>query len=164
MKIAVLSDTHGNHGLAADMLSRISAVDHIIHLGDNVADADCIEYELARPIIKIAGNCDYACGCPREILLEIDETRIFATHGDHYSVKSGLDNLLLKSTRERAEIALYGHTHVPFIRRHGNTLLVNPGSLKKDAATHSLAIISINKNNLLAELVFSDILDDSRLP
>jgi putative phosphoesterase len=153
MKIAVLSDTHGNSLLAVKMLSGFANLTHIIHLGDTISDAECIESALGRSIIKVAGNCDTLDSHPREILLNLADTRIFITHGDCYSVKSGLDRLVDKSIRENAGIAVYGHTHLPTIRQYNHMLLVNPGCLKKAASLHSIAILSIRNNVITAEIV-----------
>jgi uncharacterized protein len=153
MRIAILSDTHGNYQLAVKILSRFTDLTHIIHLGDTISDAECIECALGQPIIKVAGNCDTVDNNPREILLNLEETRIFLTHGDCYSVKEGLDRLLSKSVRENAGIAVYGHTHVPSVRQYDTTLLINPGCLKKAAAIHSIAILSIENSTISAEIV-----------
>lgn len=153
MKIAVLSDTHGNYQRAIEILSRCTDIAHIIHLGDIISDAERIEYALGCPVIKVAGNCDYACASPREILMNMEKTRIFLTHGDHYSVKQGLDRLIDKSIRENARIAMYGHTHVPFVHQCNTTLLVNPGCLNKNASIHSIAILSIENNDISAEIL-----------
>jgi uncharacterized protein len=153
MKIAILSDTHGNNQLAINILSRFTDLSHIIHLGDTIADAESIESALGHSIIKIAGNCDSGDKYPREILLKLNGTRILLTHGDCFSVKDGLDKLRNKSVRENARIALYGHTHVPSIRHDNATLFINPGCLKKAAAINSIAILSIKNRVICSEIV-----------
>ena len=153
MKIAIMSDTHGNYQLAVKILSGFPDLTHIIHLGDTISDAECIESALGHPIIKVAGNCDTVDNNPREILWNLGKTKIFLTHGDCYSVKEGLDRLLCKSARENAVIAMYGHTHVPSVLQFDTTLLVNPGCLKKAAAIHSIAILSIENSVISAEIV-----------
>jgi putative phosphoesterase len=153
MKIAILSDTHGNYQLAVKIVSSFTDLTHIIHLGDTISDAEYIESALGHPIIKVAGNCDTTGNNPREMILNLGETRMFLTHGDCYSVKEGLDMLLYKSARENAGIAMYGHTHVPSVLQFDTTLLVNPGCLKEAAAIHSIAILSIENSVISAEIV-----------
>ena len=135
MKIAVLSDTHGNYPLAIKMLDRISGLDCIIHLGDIMQDADIIEYALGIPVIKLAGNCDSAAKADRELLLNISGMRFFLSHGDLYRVKNGIEKIYEKATSVKAGIVVYGHTHVAAVQKKGEILLVNPGSLKDASDT-----------------------------
>lgn len=119
MKIAVLSDTHGNYPLAIQMLDRFSGLDYIIHLGDTLQDADVIEYALDIPVIKLAGNCDPSTKAPRELLLTIRDTTFFLSHGDLYRVKTGTESIYKKAASENAAVVLFGHTHVPAIQKQG---------------------------------------------
>lgn len=156
MKIAVLSDTHGNYPLGITMLDRISGLDCVIHLGDVLSDAEIIEYALDIPVIKLAGNCDSSTNADRELLLNISEMTFFLSHGDLYQVKSGIDRIYEKATSEKAEIVLYGHTHIPAIQKKGEILLVNPGSLKAAAAQQSLAILNILNREVSVEIIVAN--------
>ena len=153
MKIAVLSDTHGNYPLAIKMLDRISGLDCIIHLGDIIPDADIIECALDIPVIKLAGNCDSAPEAARELLLNISDRAIFLSHGDVYRVKNGIERIYEKASSVKAGIVLYGHTHVPAIQKKGEVLLVNPGSLKAAAKQQSLALLNILNREVAAEII-----------
>ncbi len=153
MKIAVLSDTHGNYPLAIKMLDRISGLDCIIHLGDLLPDADIIEYALDIPVIKLAGNCDSVSEAARELLLSIGDRTFFLSHGDVYRVKNGIERIYEKASSVKAGIVLYGHTHVPAIQKKGEVLLVNPGSLKAAAVQQSLAILTILNREVSAEII-----------
>lgn len=152
MKIAVLSDTHGNYPLAIKMLDCISGLDCIIHLGDILPDADIIECALDIPVIKLAGNCDSAPEAARELLLNIGDRTFFLSHGDVYRVKNGVERIYEKASSVKAGIVLYGHTHVPVIQKKGEILLVNPGCLKAAAAQQSLAILTILHREVSAEI------------
>lgn len=153
MKIAVLSDTHGNYPLAVRVLDRIPDLSGIIHLGDNTCDAAVVEAALSRPVIKVAGNCDAAAEGARELLLNIGETNLFLTHGDLYNVKCGIDRLILRVARENVAIALYGHTHIPSIQERDNILFVNPGCLRKAADCQTIALLSIANGAVSADIV-----------
>jgi putative phosphoesterase len=155
MKIAVLSDTHGNYPLAIQALDRISDLDCIIHLGDTIEDADIIECALEMPVIKLAGNCDAAAKVPRELFMVISNVKIFLSHGDLYRVKNGIDKIHEKASLENAAIVLYGHTHIPAIQKKGEILLVNPGSLKEASHQQTLAILSIKNGEAAAEIVLT---------
>jgi len=153
MKIAVLSDTHGNYPLAIQMLDRFSNLDCIIHLGDTLQDAEVIECALDIPVVKLAGNCDTSPNAPRELLLTINTMTFFLSHGDLYRVKSGLEIIYQKAASENAAVVLYGHTHVPVIQKQGKILLVNPGTLKEAAPHQSLAILTFQHGEVSAEIV-----------
>jgi len=153
MKIAVLSDTHGNYPLAIQALDRIPGLDCIIHLGDTLEDADIIECALSLPVIKLAGNCDHAPSAPRELLMTVNTLNIFLSHGDLYRVKTGITKIHEKASSEKASIVLYGHTHIPAIQEKAGILLVNPGSLKNAAPQQSLAILSLCNGEAAAEIV-----------
>jgi putative phosphoesterase len=152
MKIAVLSDTHGNYPLAVQALDRFPWLDCIIHLGDTLQDADIIECALTIPVIKLAGNCDSSTKAPRELLLTIRDMTFFLSHGDLYRVKSGIELIYEKASRENAAVVLYGHTHIPAIQKKGQILLVNPGSLKKAALQQSLAILTLKNGEVSAHI------------
>ncbi|RQW87782.1 MAG: YfcE family phosphodiesterase [Geobacter sp.] len=153
MKIAVLSDTHGNYPLAIKMLDRISGLDCIIHLGDIVHDADIIECALDIPVIKLAGNCDSAPKAARELLLNISDMTIFLSHGDLYRVKNGIERICKKAASAAADILLYGHTHVPAIQKNGKILLVNPGTLKENAVQQSLVVLTLLNREVSAKII-----------
>ena len=153
MKIAVLSDTHGNYPLAIQMLDRFSNLDCIIHLGDTLQDADVIECALDVPVVKLAGNCDTSPKAPRELLLTINAMTFLLSHGDLYRVKTGMERIYQKASSENAAVVLYGHTHVPAIQKQGKILLVNPGTLKEAASKQSLAILTIQNSEVSAEIV-----------
>lgn len=153
MKIAVLSDTHGNYPLAIKMLDRISNLDCIIHLGDVLHDADIIEHALSIPVIKLAGNCDSTPKTKRELLLNISGRSLFLSHGDLYRVKNGIDRIYERASSVSANIVLYGHTHVPAVQKKGEILLVNPGTLKDSAVPQSLAVLHLSDKEASAEII-----------
>lgn len=156
MKIAVLSDTHGNYPLAITMLDSIPGLDYVIHLGDIIQDADIIECALSIPIIKLSGNCDSSSNAARELLLNIGNKTFFLSHGDLYAVKNGIERIYRRASSMSATIVLYGHTHVAGIVKKGEILLVNPGTLKDAGYKRSLAVLTLNENEVTAEIVVAE--------
>jgi len=153
LRIAVLSDTHGNYPLAVRILDRLPGMAGIIHLGDNIGDADTIELALSRPLTKIAGNCDPASEEARELLLSVNRSTLLLTHGDRYGVKSGIDRLYRRVAGENIGVVLYGHTHTPSILERDDILFVNPGSLGYKTLSPSIALLSITTQGVSAEIV-----------
>lgn len=153
LRIAVLSDTHGNYPLAVRILDRLPGLSGIVHLGDNIQDAEAIELALSRPVTRVAGNCDPASEGARELLLPVNDSTLFLTHGDRYSVKLGLERLFRRVAGEGIGVVLYGHTHVPSIMELDRILFVNPGSLGTKASSPSIALLTFNNQGVSAEIL-----------
>jgi putative phosphoesterase len=153
MKIAVLSDTHGNYALALKILDLLGDFDRIIHLGDGSDDAEIIEAALERKLFIVSGNCDITGNYPHRSDLEISGKRILITHGDRFHVKSGLAGLCRKAKMERADIVLYGHTHIARIEEIEGILFINPGTLKKSAGRQSMAVLFLENDEACAEII-----------
>lgn len=150
MKILVISDTHGDTENAEMVIRKNMDADLVIHLGDYFRDAE----KLAKlfPQLKfeyIYGNSDFMIGeVPAEKHLEIAGKKIILTHGHRYSVKRDYSRIEKKALDERADILLFGHTHVPDIMEGKGYIIVNPGStaMPRDDSDETYAIIDINGN------------------
>ena len=77
---------------------------------------------------SVAGNCDYGALEPTDGLAAFDGVVIFYTHGHMYGVKYDLDTLADAASARGAEVALFGHTHIPHAETRGGVFLFNPGS------------------------------------
>jgi uncharacterized protein len=153
MKLAILSDTHGNYPVAVKTLEALGQLDYIIHLGDTTDDAEMIEFALERELIKVAGNCDLSRKYPDLIITTLAGKKLLLSHGDRFLVKSGLNLLQQRAKQEEADVVLYGHTHRPAIDNIDGVLFINPGNMNKNATLWSLALISIHGDNINAEIV-----------
>ncbi|MBO5715904.1 MAG: metallophosphoesterase family protein [Clostridia bacterium] len=149
--ILIVSDTHG----MATRLSEIieyrqkllseKEVLNVIFLGDGLNDLFlCREYD---NIINYAvrGNCDigiyfspYGEEIPLYRTISFGNHKIFMTHGHTLNVKYDREELCRAAAAENADIALFGHTHVPtleYIKKGSirgverDLVLFNPGSL-----------------------------------
>jgi putative phosphoesterase len=94
----------------------------------SMAQATC---ETARAILPRSA-LDYLGAIPPTRALEIGGTRFWLTH----RAPEGLDLLTARDAgwhsaleQNPADVFLFGHTHVPLLRRVGKTWVVNPGSL-----------------------------------
>lgn len=153
MRIAIISDTHGNYPLAIRALDRHEAFEQIIHLGDNIDDAWVVEEAIGRGIIKVPGNCDFAGSVPREIAHTFAGKVLFISHGDRYRVKEDLARLHNKAKSAAADIVLFGHTHAPLVAEIDGMLFVNPGSLAQNCDLPSFAILTISEGMVSAEII-----------
>lgn len=130
MKILVISDTHNYLDGVFKIIERERGIDHIIHLGDHVKDAEDLNsiYEDIT-IDYVRGNTDYLDHEVKETkILELQEKKFFITHGHNYHVKSTIETLIKNAEHNEVDIALFGHTHVPLLQKHGEMYVMNPGS------------------------------------
>jgi putative phosphoesterase len=153
MRIAILSDTHGNCTQAVRSLDLSGAFDCIIHLGDTTDDAEFIELALERELVIVSGNCDAGGKYPRSMTLEIAGKIFFICHGDRSHVKAGLTQLYQKALQVGADIVLYGHTHIPLIEEINNILFINPGAMKKSSKNPTMGILHIDGGMVRAEII-----------
>lgn len=129
MLIAVVSDTHRITKYIKLTKDLVKNADILIHLGDNIEDAEFLERNFSGKVYAVAGNCDYSAKYPKEGIIEVSGRRIFFTHGDLYGVKSSLNNIYYKGRELEADIVLFGHTHEKLIEKEENIILMNPGSV-----------------------------------
>jgi putative phosphoesterase len=132
MKILVVSDSHGRHDLLRKAIGQEAPIDMLIHAGDVEGNLDKIlgpkrEYE----IHAVAGNMDWGDSMPPSDLFEIGGHKVFLTHGHGYGVSYTLANLRQAAEERGADVAIYGHTHMPAMDEQNDILLLNPGSVAK---------------------------------
>lgn len=155
LRILIMSDSHGrneNVELAIEQVrEEIGEFQMLIHLGD-VGDAREIESLAGVPCYIVRGNTDYDAKLLNANVIEAGGHRIFATHGHLYQVDMRLDLLRLAALENDCDIAMYGHTHVPYLEEdpveaeryadacagrpiHGlvtdDVTILNPGSISK---------------------------------
>ncbi len=155
--LIIASDIHGREDTVKRLLEIERSIDSsaIILLGDilyhgprndippsyNPKGAIKLLESVKDKIIAVRGNCDAEVDLmvlpfdlsQNEREIEYEKLRITLTHGHH------LDFSNLKS----GKIILYGHTHIPEIKRLNKTLLINPGSISipKNGFKESYAIL-----------------------
>lgn len=135
LRILVMSDSHGrneNVELAiAQVREEIGEFQMLIHLGD-VGDAREIESLAGVPCYIVRGNTDYDARLLNTNVIEAGGHRIFATHGHLYQVDMRLDLLRFAALENDCDIAMYGHTHVPYLEEDPDDItILNPGSISK---------------------------------
>ena len=144
MIIAVLSDTHRYDSYINMAAKMCKDADVVLHLGDNVSDVGIIEKEIGKDVIFVKGNCDIEKNAKVEQIIELENKKIFMTHGHEYGVKSSLLNLNYRAKELGVDMALYGHTHIASIEKHDGIWFVNPGSVSLPRGLkHTIAFIEI---------------------
>jgi uncharacterized protein len=134
--VGVVSDTHlprfGRQlpvGLVEGLKS--ASVRRIFHCGDHTT---MLAIELLRqiaPTDAVLGNNDAP-----ELAEEFDVRKIVViggvtvglVHGDRGRGRTTPLRALSAFSEERVDVVCFGHSHQPYLARHGDVLLLNPGS------------------------------------
>ena len=131
-RILVFSDSHGEPKEMKKIIENMPDVSAVIHLGDLNRDIQFLEDTFFDfPIYGVQGNNDFSGAYPNEKMLQIDGKKIFITHGHYYL--SGWDPAPLKSipATEKADVILFGHTHIAEVEHFSGKILANPGSISR---------------------------------
>lgn len=131
MKILVVSDTHRKDENLKLVIQQTEPIDLLIHLGDAEGSERFIP-EWVNPLCCMAmvqGNNDFFSALRPELELELAGHKIFLTHGHHYGVSMGPECLVDEAKSRGCDIAMYGHTHRPFLEKIDGVTVLNPGSL-----------------------------------
>ena len=155
MRIGVFSDSHGDISPAKRFFDRLSPLDCIFHLGDFAADGEKLAKLFNCPVYAVRGNCDYRSGESLERVVDLGGKRFLLTHGHQYYFT---DALLYRGEEVRADMVLYGHTHVPDLGADGARLILNPGSLSRPrgGSVDSCALILIEGKDMHVRFVNAD--------
>lgn len=156
MRIVVFSDTHGSSGAVEKIIAKNPDVRNFIFLGDGER-----EIERARSLHTdiefccVCGNCDYHSFNPDTDIFVREGHKIIFTHGHNHGVKYSLDRLYQLAKNNRADIALFGHTHCRHLEYRDGIYLLNPGSaaLPRDGKGSSYAFIDIEKGGVFCSHV-----------
>ena len=131
MKILVVSDTHRKDENLKLVLSEECPLDMLIHLGDAEGSEHFIP-DWVNPECRmemVLGNNDFFSRLDREREIDIAGHKAFITHGHYYGVSMGPEGLVDEAKSRGCDIAMYGHTHRPFLDVIDGVTVLNPGSL-----------------------------------
>ncbi len=128
MKVLVFSDSHGRlQPMEAIIRAHADTTDAILHLGDGAAEVLTLRAKFRQiPFHAVTGNCDSYTfsefGITQDQCLMLGGYTLYLCHGDRFGVGGGTGALAAYAAFKRADIALFGHTHVA----HEEYLPANP--------------------------------------
>ncbi|MDD6035282.1 MAG: metallophosphoesterase [Lachnospiraceae bacterium] len=131
MKAVIVSDSHGRFGGLQEIIEREKPFDLLIHAGDIQGGTGCLEDWAECPVYAVRGNCDWSGELSQELLVPFGSHTIFLTHGHRYGVKSGIETLAMAAKEAGADIAVYGHSHIPSAEERYGVVTLNPGSVSE---------------------------------
>lgn len=150
MKIGVISDIHipaaANH-LPVEIRNYFKDCDLIIHAGDAVEPSVISELEEIAETKAVKGNMDnyeLKRKLPEILVLEVGNKKVGVIHG--FGAVDSIIDKVRQAFKQKMDIIIFGHSHVPFNREIDGTLFFNPGSPtdKIFAPYRSIGIIEIN--------------------
>ncbi len=129
--VGLVSDTHGwVHPFLADAFE---GADLIVHAGDIGRPEVLEELEKIAPVAAVKGNIDGGDlrFLPLELVEHVGGVSIAALHiaGSPRSPRPAARNLI---ARERPDVIVVGHSHVPVVGRVNGALWINPGAAGRD--------------------------------
>ena len=154
MKILVVSDTHRKDDNLKRVLSEDWPLDMLIHLGDAEGSEHFIP-DWVNPECRmemVLGNNDFFSRLDREREIDIAGHKAFITHGHYYGVSMGPEGLADEAKIRGCDIAMYGHTHRPFLDVIDGVTVLNPGSLsypRQEGRRPSYMIINVGADGKL---------------
>lgn len=134
MRVLLLSDTHAPRhwkALPAGLVGPLRAADLILHAGD-VCTPDVLDVltEYA-PVRVVLGNNDgppvagWGGGVPETLEFEAEGVRLAMIHDSGH--RTGRDRRMRRRF-PKADLIVFGHSHIPLDEPDGAVALFNPGS------------------------------------
>lgn len=170
-KILVISDSHGNINFVKEIISKLAKdCDCVIFTGDGIYDflgaleslqKDKKINKIIPPVVVyVRGNGDTtrvssslnngnSLRIPSKVKITIANKHFYIVHGNGHGVYYGTSMLEAEAEVEDCNVAVFGHTHVPFEELH-SVYLMNPGSCSspRGKSPKSVGIIEVIGPNI----------------
>lgn len=131
-KYLVFSDSHGRQERMLEVIKQYEKeIDGLFFLGDSEGGEDQIRSSIQGPTYIVKGNCDWYSQAPGFQVVKVCGHSIAMAHGHQHNVNMSLGVLRSWSLAKGADIAMFGHTHVPFLEQSSTLTILNPGSISK---------------------------------
>jgi uncharacterized protein len=138
----------GARRLPERCVEELERADLILHAGDFVSASVLEELRRYAPVEAVVGNMDEPALqelLPRRRVVEVEGTRIGMVHipGPAAHRAEGL-----AGSFPGCDAVVYGHTHVPEIKRRGEVWILNPGSPteRRRAPTRSMMVVEVARD------------------
>lgn len=165
MKILFFSDIHG----IVDNLDYLKNLDNnkhfdkIVCLGDLYYDTsfkgnvDILKVErflnsFSHKLICIKGNCDSETEYPFRVfddfIINVDGLNIYCSHG-HLNFKNKFKN----------SIFIYGHEHIPYIRKKDDIIYICVGSISLPRGNSECSYLIYENNSFTLYTIYEEVID-----
>ncbi len=163
MRIGVVSDTHNHVENLKELFNRLleKKIDVFCHLGDDYDDMKEIKETKGVKIVQVPGVfSEYykKPDIPNRLIEEWEGkwfllTHTRAVHKNDLDTDPDPEKIM---NERKADIMLFGHTHIPAIIMEGKALLFNPGHLKdkdKKGFPPTYGLIEIDRGIVKAQII-----------
>lgn len=152
MRILVVSDSHGDEEAVWRAVETQPSAGAVIHLGDGAREFEAVAARYPdKRFYNVRGNGDWGCHTIPDTGEELfSGRRVFFTHGHLYGVKTGLYRVVCAARERKADILLFGHTHMPLEDYEEGLFILNPGSI---AHGGSYGIVDITPAGVVTNVV-----------
>jgi len=181
VKIGLIGDTHvpaSSPVLSAHIETAFSGLDIILHVGDicelYVLQEFQEKYTLTMAVAGESDSDEVQHLVDEKRVVSFGERRIGMIHGHQFKARHGglFDSLqrwlglrpraaafeaflLGQFADDQVDAIVFGHTHQPYVRMHGNILLFNPGSAAAVPAHRpSVGILNVGARNITGKIVY----------
>ncbi|MFT6396452.1 MAG: putative phosphoesterase [Bradymonadia bacterium] len=154
VSIGLVSDTHS--WLDPFILEAFAGLDHIVHAGDIGTEAVLEELRGVAPLCVIRGNIDGGD------LRYYEEEEVLVAGGKRIGVRHICGNPFRPNPaakafirRERLDVLVCGHSHIPVIQEVQGALWINPGAAGKHGfhTSRTAAILHIENGEFSMDRV-----------
>lgn len=126
LKIAVMSDNHGDDNQIRSFLNFEKDANYFVHCGDS----ETWNPEILHRFYAVKGNNDWTLDLKNTIIFEAGGHRIMVTHG-HRCGYFNREYILSELAKEnQCDIVFCGHTHIPMHAFVDGVHVINPGSTR----------------------------------
>jgi putative phosphoesterase len=160
--VGLISDTHiptRARSIPRKVFQVFDRVDFIIHAGDLVQLSIIEDLEQIAPVLAVSGNMDKPEATkrlPKMSSLKILDHSIGVTHDP--GGLFGLAKMRETAKKNKFDVLVYGHTHMPSVKWEGSTLYVNPGSPTNPVLPFikrpSIAVLRIGTERIAPEIIY----------
>jgi putative phosphoesterase len=159
MTIFAISDTHipdRANKLLEKFLKIVKKDDTILHAGDLVTLDVFKQLEVRARVHAICGNMDdfeVRDFLPKSKIVQLGDLKIGMFHGS--GPPEGLVEKIYNHFREKPEVIIFGHSHLPYNKKIGSSLMFNPGSLTGNlmSTSGSYGILHIEDKDIWGEII-----------
>ena len=158
MKIAIVSDTHGNVTNFKKVVNWLNKenIKLILHCGD-IGDPESLKESLAEfdgDFLGVLGNMDRDYKFEIEKYQQLPKIKVFEGAGETEINKKKIgfthypEAAKTMAGNGKYNIVFYGHTHKPWEEKIGNCRLVNPGEVAGQFYKPTFAIYDLENDDL----------------
>lgn len=158
MRIIVVSDSHKNFRVLQKIVDFYPTADAFIHLGDGNDEFETLmALYPSHTFYCVKGNCDSLFSSNAEKLEIFDGKRVYYTHGHIHGVKHGMYNIIAAARGVKADVLLYGHTHIPMTGYQDGLYIMNPGTVSgAGSGKKTYGVLDITPAGIVTNIVSLD--------